>query len=153
LWSVGLWSSVICFVCSLFLWINFDYAVSDYQYVVNVEWFDVIKFILGVDGISLFFILLTTFLVCLCLFSSVYSVKSKVKEFIICFLIMEAFILCVFSFIDLLFFYIFFESVLIPMFVLISLWGSRSRKIRAGYLFFMFTLVGSLLMLFGIVYI
>jgi len=153
LWSIGLWSSVICFISSIFLWVNFDYSISSYQFVNDYKWFNSIHLVMGIDGISLFFILLTTFLIPMCLISSVNSIQKKIKEYIICFLIMETCILCVFSFIDLFIFYIFFESVLIPMFVLISIWGSRERKIRASYLFFMFTLVGSLLMLFAIIYI
>jgi NADH-quinone oxidoreductase subunit M len=106
---------------------------------------------MGVDGISLFFILLTTFLIPICLLSSIASIQKRVREFVICFLILEFCVLNVFFFVDLILFYVFFEAVLIPMFILVSIFGSRQRRVRAGYLLFLFTLVGSLFMLAGIV--
>ena len=102
--------------------------------------------IVGLDGISLFFILLTTFLIPVCLLVS--NVETQVKEYHIAFLILESLMLALFSVLDLFLFYIFFESVLIPIFVIIGVWGSRERKVRAAYQFFLYTLTGSLLMLF-----
>ena len=112
-----------------------------------------INFTMGVDGISLFFILLTTLLIPLCLLVSWDSIKFNLKEYLIAFLIMEFFLIGVFCILDLFLFYIFFESVLIPMFLIIGIWGSRERKIRAGYFFFLYTLLGSVLMLLSILYI
>jgi len=108
---------------------------------------------LGIDGISLFFVLLTTLLIALCLLISWDTVKFNLKEYLISFLVMEFFLIGVFCVLDLLLFYIFFESVLIPMFLIIGLWGSRERKIRAAYFFFLYTLSGSILMLLSILYI
>lgn len=106
---------------------------------------------IGLDGISLFFVLLTTFLIPICLLVS--NVESQVKEYTIAFLILESLMLALFSVLDLFLFYIFFESVLIPLFVIIGVWGSRQRKVRAAYQFFLYTLAGSLLMLLAVLLI
>ena len=152
---VGLSFSLITFVVSVFLWVLFDSSVGKFQFVENFFWVKNVNlcFSLGVDGISLFFILLTTFLVPLCLLSAWESPNFQVKEYFMCFLLIEGFILVVFSVLDLLVFYVFFESVLIPMFLIIGIWGSRERKIRAGYMFFLYTLLGSVLMLLGLLLI
>jgi len=152
---IGLGTSLLTFTLSLFLWVWFDQSVSKFQFVVELLWLSDmnINLSLGVDGISLFFLLLTTLLMPLCLLASWNSVKIYVKEYFIAFLIMESLLIVVFSAMDLLLFYIFFESVLIPMFLIIGIWGSRERKIRAGYMFFLYTLIGSVLMLLGILYI
>jgi proton-translocating NADH-quinone oxidoreductase chain M len=112
-----------------------------------------INFTLGIDGISLFFILLTTLLIPVCLLTSWNSIQNNLKLFLLSFLIMEFFLIGVFCILDLLLFYIFFESILIPMFLIIGIWGSRERKIRAAYFFFLYTLLGSVLMLLAILYI
>jgi proton-translocating NADH-quinone oxidoreductase chain M len=109
-----------------------------------------INFFIGVDGISLFFVILTTLLVPLCLLASWNSVKIYVKEYMIAFLVMESLLVIVFCILDLLLFYVFFESVLIPMFLIVGVWGSRERKIRAAYMLFLYTLIGSVLMLLAI---
>jgi len=101
-----------------------------------------LNFSLGIDGISLFFVLLTTLLIFLCLLISWTSVKIHIKEFLIAFLILEFFLIGVFSILDLLLFYIFFESVLIPMYLIVGIWGSRERKIRAAYFFFPIHFIG-----------
>ena len=103
--------------------------------------------------ISLFFVLLTTFLIPVCILVSWNSITAYVKEYCIAFLILESLMIAVFSVLDLLLFYIFFESVLIPMFIIIGVWGSRERKIRAAYQFFLYTLFGSVLMLLAILLI
>jgi NADH:ubiquinone oxidoreductase subunit 4 (subunit M) len=108
---------------------------------------------IGIDGISLFFVLLTTFLTPVCILAGWTSINNYVKEYCIAFLVMESLLICVFSMLDLLLFYVFFESVLIPMFLIIGVWGSRERKIRAAYQFFLYTLFGSILMLLGILLI
>ncbi len=129
--------------------------MGSFQFVSKLLWipFLNLNFSLGVDGISLFFILLTTLLIFLCILISWTSVSTNIKEFLIAFLVMEFFLIGVFSILDLLLFYIFFESVLIPMYLIVGVWGSRERKIRAAYFFFLYTLLGSVLMLLSILYI
>ena len=147
--------TTVVFVLSLFLWLGFDQSTSNFQFVVELLWLPManINLILGVDGISLFFVLLTTLIFPLCLLSSWTFEKGDLKTYLISFLSMELVLLLVFTSLDLLFFYIFFEAILIPMFLVIGIYGSRQRKIRAAYMFFLYTLVGSLFMLIGVVYI
>ena len=126
---LGLTFSFLTFFLSLFLWIFFDKSYSRFQFVSELSWSPLanLNFSLGVDGISLFFVILTTLLFPLCLLMSWNSVTKKVKEYVISFLVMETLLILVFSVRDLLLFYIFFESVLIQMFVIIGVWGSRDR--------------------------
>ena len=147
--------SCLTFIFSLFLWIFFNKSVGTFQFVSKFLWIPILNlnFVLGIDGISLFFVLLTTLLIPLCLLVSWKSIKINLKEFLIAFLIMEFFLIGVFCILDLLLFYIFFESVLIPMYLIVGIWGSRERKIRAAYFFFLYTLLGSVLMLLSILYI
>ena len=147
--------SCLIFVCSLILWAVFNKFTGAFQFVTKCLWIDSlnINLTLGIDGISLFFLLLTTLLIPLCLLVSWNSINSNLKKYLISFLIMEFFLIGVFCVLDLLLFYIFFESVLIPMFLIIGIWGSRERKIRAAYFFFLYTLLGSVLMLLSILYI
>ncbi|KAI9309847.1 NADH dehydrogenase subunit 4 [Dichotomocladium elegans] len=109
--------------------------------------------VVGVDGISLFFVLLTTFIIPICILSSWDSIKTGIKYFLIAFLVLETLLIAVFVVLDLLLFYICFESVLIPMFLIIGIWGARERKIHAAYQFFLYTLLGSLFMLLAILVI
>lgn len=147
--------SLSSFVASLILWGRFMKNIGSFQYVTKVCWlpFLNINLTLGIDGISLFFLLLTTFLIPLCILSSWDSIKSKLKEFLIAFLLLDFFLIGSFIVLDLLLFYIFFESVLIPMFFIIGIWGSRDRKVLASYYFFLYTLLGSVVMLLAILYI
>lgn len=150
--TVGLCNSLITFVISLFLWLKFDLSTPKYQFVehfFSVPYSNINVFI-GVDGISLFFVLLTTFLIPICLLASWDSIKVNIKEYNCAFLFMGSLLICVFTVLDVLFFYIFFEAILIPMFLVIGIWGSRERKIRASLQFFIYTLVGSVLMLLAI---
>jgi NADH:ubiquinone oxidoreductase subunit 4 (subunit M) len=151
----GLFISFLTFFLSLFLWLFFDRNCVRFQFVYDFVWISSsnLNFSLGVDGISVFFVLLTTLLIPLCLLASWNSVIKFYKEYVIAFLLMEVFLILVFSVRDLLLFYIFFESVLIPMFVIIGVWGSRERKVRASYMFFLYTLLGSVLMLLSILYV
>lgn len=153
--SVALNISCITFVTSLLLWVFFNKSIGSFQFVNDLLWINTSNFnsSFGIDGISLFFILLTTLLTPLCILISWNSVKVNLKEFLIAFLVMEFFLIGVFSILDLLLFYIFFESVLIPMYLIVGVWGSRERKIRAAYFFFLYTLLGSVLMLLSILYI
>jgi proton-translocating NADH-quinone oxidoreductase chain M len=150
--NVALAFSMASFTLSTFLWVLFDRSTAKFQFVEEFLWIPSsnINFFIGVDGISLFFILLTTLLVPLCLLASFDSVKIYVKEYMVAFLVMEALLIIVFSILDLLLFYVFFESVLIPMFLIVGVWGSRERKVRAAYMLFLYTLIGSVLMLLAI---
>jgi proton-translocating NADH-quinone oxidoreductase chain M len=152
---IGISTSFLVFFLSLLLWFFFDYNYSRFQFVYDFTWISSsnLNFSLGIDGISIFFLILTTLLIPLCLLASWESVSKFNKEYVISFLIMESFLILVFCVRDLLLFYIFFESVLIPMFIIIGVWGSRERKIRASYMFFLYTLIGSVLMLLAILYI
>lgn len=147
--------SSFVYVLSLILWFFFDKSIGSFQYVTKFMWIPLLNLnlILGVDGISLFFVLLTTLLIPLCLLTSWKTIKANLKEFLIAFLLLEFFLIGVFCILDLLLFYIFFESVLIPMYLIVGIWGSRERKIRAAYFFFIYTLLGSVLMLLAILYV
>jgi proton-translocating NADH-quinone oxidoreductase chain M len=147
--------SSFVFVCSLFLWVGFDQSTAKFQHCVEVLWLPLanVNISLGVDGISLFFVILTAMLFPLCLLASWFSVTKFIREYLIAFLLLEAILILTFSVTDVLLFYIAFESVLIPMFIIIGVWGSRERKIRAAYFFFLYTLFGSVLLLLAIIYI
>ena len=138
----------LIFIGSLFLWVNFDSLTTAYQFVADLPWIGFFNYTLyfGVDGISLFFIILSTLLIPLCILASWNTVKHQVKAYFLCFLVLDFLLIGVFSVIDVFLFYIFFETILIPMFLVIGVWGSRERKIRAVYLFFFYTLLGSVLM-------
>ena len=152
---IALNSACFSFIGSLLLWGGFSKSVGFFQFLVKLDWFPLLtlNFTLGVDGISLFFILLTTLLIPLCLLASWNSIGHSLKEFLIAFLFLDFLLIGVFCVLDLLFFYIFFESVLIPMFLIVGIWGSRERKILAAYYFFLYTLLGSVVMLLATLYI
>jgi proton-translocating NADH-quinone oxidoreductase chain M len=143
------------FLIALYICGTFNQATSEFQCVREFFWLPGlnINFTLGLDGISVFFVLLTTLLIPLCLLNSWNIVDAELKEFLIAFLVLEFFLVGAFCVLDLLFFYIFFESVLIPMFLVIGIWGSRERKVLASYYFFLYTLFGSVLALLAIVYV
>ena len=153
--KVAFATSCSIFVLSLLLWVIFNKSVGTFQFVIKIFWINNfnLNLVLGIDGISLFFVLLTTLLIPLCLLISWHSVNSQLKEYLISFLVLEFFLIGVFCVLDLLLFYVFFESVLIPMYLIIGVWGSREKKIRAAYFFFLYTLLGSVLMLLSILYI
>ena len=160
--GIALNFSLLTFIISLFLWLLFDNSATKFQYMQTPfgvsqlpqqQDYSTLNFVIGVDGISLFFILLTCFLIPVCLLVGWTSVQIYVKEYCIAFLVMETLMIAVFSVLDLLLFYVFFESVLIPMFIIIGVWGSRERKIRAAYQFFLYTLFGSVLMLLAVLLI
>jgi len=152
---IALSISLVNFVVSLLCWVKFDNSTAKFQFVEYFDWLPMfnISIPLGIDGISLFFVLLTTFLIPACLLVSWVSVQVYVTEYCIAFLVLEGLLIAVFTMLDLLMFYIFFESVLIPMFLIIGIWGSRERKIRAAYQFFLYTLFGSVFMLLAILLI
>ena len=147
-----LFGSLITLYYSFFVWFSFNYTVPGFQFFHSFIWSKEfhIKYSIGLDGLSLMFFLLTTFLMPFCILIGWDSINKKIKEYYMSLLLIEFLLLNVFTALDLIFFYIFFESVLIPMFLLIIIWGSRNRKIHAAYQFFLYTLFGSVLMLLGI---
>lgn len=153
--QVSLFFASLIFLISLSLWVFFNKSIACFQHVISLVWvpFININFTLGIDGISLFFIVLTSMLVFLCFLISWNSVSISLKEYLLSFLVLEFFLLVVFCFLDLMLFYIFFESILVPMYFIIGIWGSRERKMRAAFFFFIYTLLSSVLMLLSIVYI
>ena len=148
---VSLFTSIANFLLSLFLWFSFDVNTEKFQFVEESNWISgLIKFKLGVDGISILFIVLTAFITPICIISCINSVKSRVKEFLIAILVLETFMIGVFCSLDLVIFYLFFEAGLIPMFLIIGVWGGPKR-VYSAFKFFLYTLLGSVLMLIAII--
>jgi NADH-quinone oxidoreductase subunit M len=149
----ALWTSIGTFILSCLIWLQFDNAFVGYQLIEKYQWFSDFNFFyhVGVDGISLFMILLSTFLIPFCILASWVSIKKRIKEYMMAFLFLETVMLGMFFSIDILLFYIFFESVLIPMFLIIGIWGGENR-IYASFKFFLYTLLGSVLMLIAIIF-
>lgn len=143
---VALWTTLVTFVVSLLIWVNFDKANPGFQFIEERAWLGPIKYKLGVDGISVLFVILTTFLMPLCILASWESIETRVKEYMIAFLVLETLMIGVFVALDLVLFYLFFEAGLIPMFIIIGVWGGK-RRIYASFKFFLYTLLGSVLML------
>ena len=149
----SMFSSIATLILSIFLWHSLDFSSAEFQFVEEKSWInDFIKFKLGVDGISILFILLTTFITPICIISCINSVKERIKEFLIAILILETFMIGVFCSLDLVIFYLFFEAGLIPMFLIIGVWGGPKR-VYSAFKFFLFTLLGSVLMLVAIIII
>ena len=153
--SLALYTTLIAFFLSAILWVQYNPFVFKFQFINKISLMNHlnINFFVGIDGISLLFILLTTLLFPICILFSWSNVNFYFKEYVILLLLMESFLIITFCSLDLLMFYIFFESVLIPIFLIIGIWGPRRRRIRASYLLFFYTLFGSVLMLFSIIII
>lgn len=155
--QISLFTSILTFLESVRLYILFDQGSSDFQYTMVFKWITInsqqLNVVFGMDGISLLFILLTTFLIPICLLVSWDSVKLLEKEYLICFLSLEILLIGVFTILDIFGFYILFEGILIPMFLIIGVYGSREEKVTAAYYFFFYTLIGSILMLLCIFYL
>ncbi len=149
--AVALWTSVVTFVLSGLMWVNFDTATADFQFVERRSWLPAfgIEYYMGVDGISMLFVLLCTFLTPLCVLASWESIEVRVKEYMIAFLVLETLMIGTFCALDLFLFYLFFEGVLIPMFLIIGVWGGP-RRVYSAFKFFLYTLVGSVLMLLAL---
>lgn len=149
--NVALWTSAAVFAASLYLLSGFDGTQSGFQFVEKVDWLPALglTYHLGVDGISLFFVVLSAFLTPICILSSWDAVKKRVKEYMIAFLVLESFMIGTFVALDAVLFYVFFEAVLIPMFLIIGIWGGV-RRVYASYKFFLYTLLGSVLMLLAL---
>ena len=154
LWKIGLEWSLLTLTVTILLWASFDeegqfQAIKKFDWIFSVEpAFGPLSF--AVDGISIFFIVLTALLTPICILISWNSIKFLVKEFILCLLLMEVLLMGVFTILDLVGFYILFEGILIPMFLIIGIWGSREEKIQASYYFFFYTFIGSVFMLLAI---
>ncbi|HCO91928.1 MAG TPA: NADH-quinone oxidoreductase subunit M [Alphaproteobacteria bacterium] len=147
---VALWTTLFTFLLSLFLWIDFDVTTADFQFVEKHEWLGGnISYHMGVDGISMLFVILTTFLMPLCILASWEAITTRVKDYMIAFLVLETLMIGVFSALDLVLFYLFFEGGLIPMFLIIGVWGG-ARRVYASFKFFLYTLLGSVLMLLAV---
>jgi NADH-quinone oxidoreductase subunit M len=147
----ALWTSLIVFVLSLILWVKFDQAEPGFQFVESVPWLPEygVGYKMGVDGISVLFVLLSTALVPICILSAWEAIHTRVREFMLAFLILETMMVGMFSALDFVVFYVFFEGVLIPMFLIIGIWGGP-RRVYASFKFFLYTLTGSVLMLLAL---
>ena len=148
---VALFTSFTNFIISIYLWYIFDSSVSDFQFVENRTWLKgFINYKVGIDGISILFIVLLTLIAPLCIVSVNKTINVKLKEFLIAILLMESLMIGVFCSLDLVIFYLFFEGGLIPMFLIIGIWGGP-RRVYSAFKFFLFTLLGSVLMLVAII--
>jgi len=148
---LALFISISNLLLSLYLWHEFDSSKTDFQFVENKDWlYGLINYKVGIDGISILFVILTTFITPLCVISVNSTITHRLKEFLIAILIMETLMIGVFCSLDLVIFYLFFEGGLIPMFLIIGIWGGN-RRVYSAFKFFLFTLVGSVLMLVAII--
>ncbi|WP_419234988.1 NADH-quinone oxidoreductase subunit M [Rickettsia endosymbiont of Nabis limbatus] len=151
---VAVLSSVLTFIATIYILIEFDSSNPAYQFVERYSWLDKIglEFHVGIDGISIFFLALTSFLTLICIIGSLFTVKKYIKEYLVCFLLMESFCIGAFTSINLLLFYLFFEVILVPMYIIIGVWGGENR-IYAAVKFFLYTFFVSVFFLLSIIYI
>lgn len=149
--KIAIITSLINFIISLILWIKFDNQYMGYQFITSISSLEFIQLNLGVDGISLFFVLLTTFITPIALLASHNDIEKNLRFYLVSILLLETLQIAVFVVLDLLLFYIFFESVLIPLFFIVGVWGASAAKVRAAFLLFLYTLFGSLFMLLAII--
>jgi NADH-quinone oxidoreductase subunit M len=151
--NIALWTSLIDLALSLVLWFEFDPSTADFQFVERANWVTIggfqFTYHMGIDGISLFFVLLSTLLTLLSILSAWEAIQFRVKEFMVAFLVLETLMVGIFCALDFVLFYVFFEGVLIPMFLIIGIWGG-SNRIYSAFKFFLYTLLGSVLMLLAI---
>ena len=148
--QISLFATLVTFGLTLVAWAQFDPSAAGFQFDENYAWLGgTIRYHLGVDGISLPFVILTAFLMPLCILASWTSIETRVKEYMIAFLLLETLMTGVFVSLDLVLFYLFFEGGLIPMFLIIGVWGG-ARRVYASFKFFLYTLLGSVLMLIAI---
>jgi len=147
---IALWTTVVTFALTVYMIWNFDPSTAAFQFVQKTEWLGgSITYHMGVDGISVMFVVLTAFLMPACILASWESITKRVREYMIAFLILETLMIGVFCSLDLVLFYLFFEAGLIPMFLIIGVWGGP-RRIYASFKFFLYTLLGSVLMLIAV---
>ena len=148
---VALFTSFVNFLISIYLWFLFDPSTSSFQFIEEREWLKgFINYKVGIDGISILFIILTTFITPLCIISVNNTIKNRLRDFLIAILVMESLMIGVFCSLDLVVFYLFFEAGLIPMFLIIGIWGG-TRRVYSAFKFFLYTLLGSVLMLVAII--
>ncbi|PBC24672.1 MULTISPECIES: NADH-quinone oxidoreductase subunit M [unclassified Mesorhizobium] len=148
--AIALLTTTFTFIVSLFIWTGFDNSQAGFQFVEKLAWLDSgISYHMGVDGISMLFVILTTFLMPLCILASWEAIDKRVKAYMIAFLLLETLMIGVFCALDIVLFYVFFEAGLIPMFIIIGVWGGK-RRVYASFKFFLYTLAGSVLMLLAI---
>ena len=148
---LSLFISIANFILSVYLWYVFDKNSVEFQFVENREWLlGFVNYKVGIDGISILFIILTTFITPICIISVNATIKKRLKDFLIAILLMETFMIGVFCSLDLIVFYLFFEAGLIPMFLIIGIWGGE-RRVYSAFKFFLYTLLGSVLMLIAII--
>jgi NADH-ubiquinone oxidoreductase chain 4 len=145
--QIALFVTLLNFIVSLVLWGEFDSNSSQYQFTAEFFQLSFCHFNIGVDGLSLYFVLLTTFTMPICILASWENVQHNLKYFLVAFLLVETLLIALFVVLDLLLFYVFFESVLVPLFLIVGIWGASETRIRASFLLFMYTLFGSLFML------
>ena len=145
---IALWTTLITFALSLFIWIGFNPTTSAFQFEERAEWLPQYKitYRMGVDGISMLFVILSTFLMPLCVLASWHAIEKMVREYMVAFLALETMMIGMFCAMDMVLFYVFFEGVLIPMFLIIGIWGG-GRRVYSAFKFFLFTLTGSVLLL------
>jgi NADH-quinone oxidoreductase subunit M len=152
--NIALWTSLIDFALSLLLWLQFDPNTAEFQFVEQADWVTLggfrFTYHMGIDGISLFFVLLSTLLTLLSIVSAWEAIQLRVKEFMIAFLVLETLMVGIFCALDFVLFYMFFEGVLVPMFLIIGVWGGPNR-IYSAFKFFLYTFLGSILMLLGVI--
>ena len=148
--AVALFTTVFTFVVSVLIWVGFDYSTPGFQMVEKVDWLGSgISYHMGVDGISMLFVILTTFLMPFCILASWETVEKRLKAYMIAFLLLETLMIGVFCALDIVLFYVFFEAGLIPMFIIIGVWGGK-RRVYASFKFFLYTLLGSVMMLLAV---
>jgi NADH-quinone oxidoreductase subunit M len=149
--NVALWTSLITLALALMVWANFNPGTAAFQLEEKAVWIPAfnITYHLGVDGISVFFVLLSAFLTPLCVLASWRAITERVKEYMIAFLVLETLMIGMFAALDIVLFYLFFEGVLLPMFLIIGIWGGP-RRVYSAFKFFLYTLTGSVLMLVAI---
>ena len=149
--NMALWTSTVTFALSLLIWFGFERGTAEFQFVEKAAWMPSfgIGYHVGVDGISMPFVLLSTLLTPLCVVASWDAIQKRVKEYMIAFLVLETMMVGLFCALDLVVFYLFFEAVLIPMFLIIGIWGG-GRRVHAAFKFFLYALTGSVLMLLAI---
>ncbi len=151
--NISLLTSLLVFILSLVLWKNFDHTTADFQFLEEKQWIvNFIKYKVGVDGVSILFVVLTAFITPICIIATHNSVKVRKKDFFLALLLMETMMLGVFCSLDLFIFYLFFEAGLIPMFLIIGIWGGI-RRVYSAFKFFLYTLLGSIFMLIAIIFI
>ncbi|MCO6416700.1 NADH-quinone oxidoreductase subunit M [Siccirubricoccus sp. KC 17139] len=150
----ALWTSLLVFLLSLILWVKFDISSAGFQFEEKLSWLPEfgVGYHMGVDGISVLFVLLSTALTPLCILASWEAIETRVREYMVAFLILETMMVGMFAALDFIIFYVFFEAVLIPMFLIIGVWGGP-RRVYAAFKFFLYTLLGSVLMLLAILYL